>query len=189
MSTKLTIAHSDDFHLYEEWMDDNVWLKVNKAPFRASRDAVEIQLPPDVINAIRGASLNSFPHLRPSEEAPAYSFSKDEERFEGTFDSPERAAAEAFEEDPDCTHVWVGRNFIPPRRINVDHVIDDVATSTTDESGDWSDGYLMNIPKAVREDLRVRLQNAWDEWEKIHGLAPTWWNVIELKNFKRPETP
>jgi hypothetical protein len=118
-----------------------------------------------------------------------YSFSKDEERFEGTFDSAERAAAEAFEEDPDCDHVWVGRNVTPPRRIDEEDVIENVAESTTEESGDWSEGYLFRLPKDVREDLRVRLQNAWDEWEKIHNLAPTWWNVEDIQLILRPATP
>ena len=67
MSTKITISASNHYHLYEEWLDDSVWLEVRVVPFEASQHGVSVQLPPAVIDAIRAAAPDRFPHLRPKE--------------------------------------------------------------------------------------------------------------------------
>jgi hypothetical protein len=75
MSTKSTIATHDgpwgaalDWHLYEEMVDDTVWVEVRGFPFEASLRSVAVQLPPAVIDAIRAAPANAFPHLREKEQ-------------------------------------------------------------------------------------------------------------------------
>ena len=74
MSTKSTIAadplpwgHLTGWHLYEEMVDDSVWLEVRGVGFQASQHGVSVQLTPAVIDAIRAAPADRFPHLRPKE--------------------------------------------------------------------------------------------------------------------------
>ena len=46
MSTKATISHSKDHHLYQEIFDvSNVYLRIDKSEFEVSRDTVTIQIP------------------------------------------------------------------------------------------------------------------------------------------------
>jgi hypothetical protein len=65
MSTKCTIAHGKSWHLYEEWMDnDKVYLGISGVDYFATPGSIIVQLPPDVIDAIRSANSSAFPHLR-----------------------------------------------------------------------------------------------------------------------------
>jgi len=64
MSTRSSIAHANDWHLFEEMIDDTVWIETNGHPFQCLNDRAEIRLPPDAIDAIRKAPANRFPHLR-----------------------------------------------------------------------------------------------------------------------------
>jgi hypothetical protein len=118
-------------------------------------------------------------------EIQTWSFSSNEEYFEGRYSGPLEAALEAFSQDEDLQAVWVGRNVVPPRLVDEDLVIERVAERTTEESGEWAEGYLLNVPKAVREDLKRELQAAWDRWEARHGMAPAWWNVEDVRVFHR----
>jgi hypothetical protein len=77
MSTKSTIAcdnlpwdHPTGWHLYEEMVDDSVWVEVRGGSFQAAQCSVCVQLPPAVIDAIRAAPAAAFPHLRPKECEP-----------------------------------------------------------------------------------------------------------------------
>src|SRR5437016_35336 len=62
MSTKSTIAHGDDFHLYHEiFEDDFVYLELEGVEFRATRDRVMVPIPLAVWEVIRkrgGADLS-----------------------------------------------------------------------------------------------------------------------------------
>jgi len=57
-------------------------------------------------------------------DSERFSYSIDEERYQGDFCSPEDAAEEAFYSNPDIDSIWVGKNiyktahdFVNPRRI------------------------------------------------------------------------
>jgi hypothetical protein len=67
MSTKSTIKCGDDWHLYDEFIDDTVWLELQGQPFEARLGSVAVRLPPAVIDAIRAAPAAAFPHLREKE--------------------------------------------------------------------------------------------------------------------------
>jgi hypothetical protein len=64
MSTRATIAHDETYHLYEEMLEDKVFLDAYKSEFTAWRHGCQIELPPAVIDAIRAAPKEAFPHLR-----------------------------------------------------------------------------------------------------------------------------
>jgi hypothetical protein len=71
VSTKSTIAYGPDgnTHLYEELLDDTIWIETRDHPFFASSVGVRMQLPPALIDAIRSAEPNCFPHLRAKDGA------------------------------------------------------------------------------------------------------------------------
>lgn len=64
MSTRSTIDIGDDWHLYEEMLDETVWVEVRGVAFEAVLGGVSVKLPPAVIDAIRAANAAHFPHLR-----------------------------------------------------------------------------------------------------------------------------
>jgi hypothetical protein len=64
MSTKCTIDHDDKWHLYEDALDETVWVETRGYDFAAGLHAIRIQLPEAVIDAIRKADACRFPHLR-----------------------------------------------------------------------------------------------------------------------------
>jgi hypothetical protein len=68
MSTRITIKAGDDWHIYDEFIDDTVWLELQGHPFEARLGSVAVRLPPAVIDAIRAAPSAAFPHLREKEQ-------------------------------------------------------------------------------------------------------------------------
>lgn len=65
MSTKCTIAHAPEYHLYEDMIGDVVGLALDRAPFVASRSLLVVELPPAVLDAIASAhARKAFPHQR-----------------------------------------------------------------------------------------------------------------------------
>jgi hypothetical protein len=64
MSTRATIAHGPGWALYEEMTDETVYVDVHGTRYCAFNGGAWIELPPAVIDAIRAAKPESFPHLR-----------------------------------------------------------------------------------------------------------------------------
>lgn len=65
MSTNATIAHrSGEWHLYEEMNQEDIWIDISEADFEANKFGVVVRLPPELIDAIRAAKPECFPHLR-----------------------------------------------------------------------------------------------------------------------------
>jgi len=69
MSTKCTIAHREGMHLFEDCVTEIVWLDC-ETDFVATPGLIRVQLPPDVIDAIRSANSSAFPHLRGTDCTP-----------------------------------------------------------------------------------------------------------------------
>ena len=68
MSTKCTIAHSPEYHLYEDMIGNVVRLALYHAPFTATRGLLAVELPPAVLDAIAAAhARKAFPHQRQEE--------------------------------------------------------------------------------------------------------------------------
>ena len=107
-----------------------------------------------------------------------YSYSTDGEHYYDEFDSRESALAEAVATYGDeYKTIWTGKCVTPDRTPDADALIEQVALHATEETGDWSEGYLEHIPREAIEDLQQQLQSLWDAWEEKHGLAPTWYNI------------
>jgi hypothetical protein len=70
VSTKCTIDHGDNWHLYEEAIDQTVWIETRGLKFDAHLGLVRIQIPPAVIDAIRKTKASYFPHLRKEQWRP-----------------------------------------------------------------------------------------------------------------------
>lgn len=65
MSATSTISHSNLHHLYEELLNEEVWLRTDATQFEASLNSVTVQLRPEVLDAIaRAHSHKVFPHQR-----------------------------------------------------------------------------------------------------------------------------
>lgn len=116
-----------------------------------------------------------------------YAYSTDQENYEGEFDSREEAALEAFASDEDAETAWIGIMVTPPRRPNAEWLIEKVAEDTTEESGEWSDGYLENIPDEAKAELQFGLQKLWDEWEAKWKLEPQWFNINASREHSRED--
>jgi len=65
MSTRCTIKGGGQWHLYEDAIDESVWLELREGcDFVACPDSVRVRLPEAAIDAIREAGQKKFPHLR-----------------------------------------------------------------------------------------------------------------------------
>lgn len=115
-----------------------------------------------------------------------YSYSTNEENYEGEFDTPEEAAQACFAENPDHHVCWVGEAVRPQPEnfIDGDLLIEHIMEQ--DEfSGDWAEAW----PEATKEqkaDLDERLKNMFLEWMDAHDLRPSFWNIENPKQFENP---
>ena len=136
---------------------------------------------PGVITLMLHSQMGDLP-LSPGPINRSYkmwSYSRNGERYNGKYPTAVAAAAEGFAENKECDHLYLGRCVVPPREVDVDNFIDNMACQTTEEAGEWGEDYLMHVPKELEKDLKDRLQVAFDSWEKEHGMEPLWWNVLD----------
>jgi hypothetical protein len=109
--------------------------------------------------------------------AKKYSFSRDEEHYQGEYDS----VAEAMAEAEGGESLWVGVNVSPPppeHFFDLDDWIEKVCVQD-EYSGHWAEGYLSNATKPQREELEVAVQKVIGEWLDRHDLRPKFWNVAD----------
>ena len=116
---------------------------------------------------------------------PSYAYSSDGENYTGSFVSREDAYLEAFAAYEDLDSVWTGEMGTPPRSVDADSLIENVAENTTAESGDWSEGYLSLLSREVIDDLQTEMQAVWDRWEAKHDLEPEWYNISDPVQHSR----
>lgn len=125
----------------------------------------------------------------PSPTTPIYfAFSHNEETYYGKYTSREEAASAGFEDDDEAMQVWTGECVTPARTPDADNLIEQVSESTTADSGEWSEDYLMHVSKEARADLQERLQALWDDWEAKWNEEPTFYNVENVEQHNRPES-
>jgi hypothetical protein len=73
MSTRSTIAHTENWALNEEMISETTELTLigERAEFIATQDSIKVTLPPDVIEAIvKYHGLKQFPHQREKQPEP-----------------------------------------------------------------------------------------------------------------------
>ena len=71
MSTKGTIKYSKNWHLFEELLDNTVWITIRGGHYVITNYELSTELPPALIDAIRSAPASAFPHLREKKERDA----------------------------------------------------------------------------------------------------------------------
>lgn len=117
---------------------------------------------------------------------PQYSYSTDEERYQGHFDSPEDAAAEALYADPDLESVFVGEIREPAVRdfVSASQILDDVDQQAFDECGECCEDWLDDLRHSA--PLLAELEDLVGAWIEKH--APPWfWIVVNVREITRAE--
>lgn len=109
-----------------------------------------------------------------------YAYSVDGgEYYIGSFPTRKEAIEEALANG--YLVFYTGQLYVPSRAVNAHDVIENVSLLTTEEAGDWADGYLCGIKQEIVDELQGLLQKAWDEWEAKHELEPDWYNITDAK--------
>lgn len=114
-----------------------------------------------------------------------YAYSFDEETYEGSFDSPEEAAEEAFASEDHRESVMIAE-IVPVDGtdwIHASHFLDSIQLSD-DYLGEWAEDW----PKCTQEqedELTRMLRRTFGQWLYKHGLRPTFFNVKNPKEIKR----
>ena len=118
--------------------------------------------------------------------APTYSYSIEDELYNGEFDSPDTAAAEAFYDYPELEAVSIGENrkHTAHRYVSADRILEDVTERAYDECGeaseDWLDGVMHNV------DLKAELERLVGDWLQAQE-PPNFWRVANTRQITRAE--
>lgn len=115
-----------------------------------------------------------------------WSFSLDEERYEGQFKSMGDAIFAALKEADEGALFWVGENRPPTQPEEwweaenwLEHV------SCQDEyDSDCADSWD-NSTKEQREELEIEVRKILGAWLDRHGLRPGFWIVREPTEFRK----
>lgn len=123
-------------------------------------------------------------------EAPSmtYSYCPDDEEgvFYGYYNTPEEAAAAAFQDDPALELVDVGENHRHPasRYVPADWIIADIVSSAYDDCGERADDWLSDIMRD-REKLD-ELRQLIGAWLDRHD-PPTFCAIENIRTITRDE--
>jgi hypothetical protein len=118
--------------------------------------------------------------------APTYSYSIEDELYNGEFDSPDTSAAEAFYDYPELEAVSIGENrkHTAHRYVSADRILEDVTERAYDECGeaseDWLDGVMHNV------DLKAELERLVGDWLQAQE-PPNFWRVANTRQITRAE--
>ena len=118
--------------------------------------------------------------------APTYSYSIEDELYNGEFDSPDTAAAEAFYDYPELEAVSVGENRKHTAHfyVSADRILEDVTERAYDECGgaseDWLDGVMHNV------DKKAELEKLVGDWLQAQE-PPNFWRVANTRQITRAE--
>lgn len=115
-----------------------------------------------------------------------YSYSYDEERYNGTFDTPEEAAQAGFNENDDAESVFVGTNIPPPQPetfIDSDTLILRVKEQE-EYNEDWSESWP-RVTKDQLDKLTTSLREVFGKWLDEHDQRPAFFTVEKVKQYDR----
>ena len=145
----------------------------------------EIEKERDALRAkIKAIGAETAPADEPT--APTYSYSIEDELYNGEFDSPDTAAAEAFYDYPELEAVSIGENrkHTAHRYVSADRILEDVTERAYDECGeaseDWLDGVMHNV------DLKAELERLVGDWLQAQE-PPNFWRVANTRQITRAE--
>lgn len=116
-----------------------------------------------------------------------YSYSINEENYDGQYDTPEEAAQACFHEYPDREACWVGEAVRPQPEhlITASDVIEHIL-NFEDQFG-WEGADWPEASKQELADLDARLTKVMEEWMDAHDLRPKFWNIENARVFKRED--
>lgn len=118
-----------------------------------------------------------------------FSYSTDEERFHGSFGTPEAAAIEGFSEeyqwgDGELRSIFVGEN-VPPcdpeEYIYACQLIEHVQCQE-DYSGEWAEDWPGST-KEQENELTAELRKVFAAWIKKHALQPSHFTVMNVRSI------
>ena len=113
-----------------------------------------------------------------------YSYSFDEERFTGPFDSIEEAIAQAREDCcGDHSEVYIGEDgeFYPS--VDGEWCMDMLRDQAGSECGEAADSYLDFVTKEAGDELTEMLTDAFNAWAKKNGHEPCFYPVKNVKTY------
>jgi len=122
-----------------------------------------------------------------------YGWSLDQEDFDGDCATREEAEQEARselmeQEGCDMGTVWTCKQEPVEIKVRGTRVIEQVEEDVYEEVGDVSDGWLGMTSYSQDDDLTAILTATFKEWLKKHGLEPTFWKAVDVKeHVKEPE--
>lgn len=121
--------------------------------------------------------------------ASKYSYSFDNERFEGEFESIEAALAassnDTVEERTGKETVFIGRNLKPlvsETFPDGDHIIDQMACQAGDIGGEWAENFP-DVDKAAEQDLTESLHRMLNIWCDKHEVGINFWQVTDIEEY------
>jgi hypothetical protein len=113
-----------------------------------------------------------------------FSYSTNEETYQGDYASPEAAAEAGFQDNPDYDSLWIGINkkFTAHDFISVSDILDGIAENAGDECGEAAEDWLVKIEKdPVKRDELCTLLGDW-----LEANDPvTFCSVDEVIKFER----
>lgn len=124
-----------------------------------------------------------------------YSWSVDEERYEGFFATREEAVAEAVAERAteydyavgDTMTVWTGLCVAPnmatevERTLDPEWVLDNLQDNLYDEAGEFAEDAFEGVSLAAKDDLGKSLTRTFLWWMSKHECWPTYFTVEETQ--------
>ena len=119
-----------------------------------------------------------------------YSYSTDQERYYGDFDTPEAAAREgSYETTDDGTDtIYVGTNIPPPcpeGYVDADLLIEHVQNQDP-YSHEWAE-HWPQASKEQRDELTAAVRRTFAEWLEKHTLRPAFYTVEKVRTFTREQ--
>ena len=116
-----------------------------------------------------------------------YSYSTDEEHYEGQYDSPEDAAADAFDEYPEREEVWVGEIVppLPPESFLCVADLMDTIQESEEYENEYGDNWHSATPDQL-EELEKSLRHTFTTWLLKYKQRPTFFTIRRAKCFKNP---
>lgn len=124
------------------------------------------------------------PGDNPKEMDVAFSYSRDESRFHGSFDTREEAVAEALD---GYEEGWVGENEPPPQPEYLWDAEDWLEhVSCQDEYGsDAAEGWD-DSTKEQRAELEIEVRKVMAAWLDKYDLRPKFWTVVNTERVTAP---
>jgi hypothetical protein len=119
-----------------------------------------------------------------------YSYSIDEEHYEGNFLSRDEAAATGFADNPDYDTLWTGQKVKIEAidLVNADYLLEDVSERAWDEFGEYTENWLDDKWKEGHQNQIAELEKTIADWIDKHAPI-NFFTVDNIRQFQRGQEP